>query len=368
VVVGRLASHGERALLVASEPIVVNTALTLAVAAEPGVLKADEKSQSKVTVTVTDANGTAVAGHKLKFLLATTSQYTGVVGGGAFAEQVGGSLAESAWAETDLFGRVSATYVAGFAAKTAIIVARDMVSNDTGAGFVKTFINATAQLELEPVREDARAMASGFEIAVSSSDEWLTADGKSQARITAKVTRAGEPVEGHTVAFAVPSGNGSVRTVKEVTGRNGEARAVYTAGRKIGTVFVTATDQTAGITGAVMIELRSDAPAKIAIAIKPGKLPADGRSRAELTVLVTDINDNPNDNVEVEYALLAGDGRLRDERGMTDRKGESVSEYTAGRTPGMVTIEITVRSTEPSAEELAKARGLALSVTDYDFF
>ena len=85
-------------------------------------------------MTVTDANGNPVAGHKIKFLLATTSQYTGVVGGGAFAEQVGGAIKERRSGETDLFGKVTATYVAGFAAKTAVIVARDMVSNNTGAG------------------------------------------------------------------------------------------------------------------------------------------------------------------------------------------------------------------------------------------
>ena len=35
----------------------------------------------------------------------------------------------------------------------------------------------------------------------------------------------------------------------------------------------------------------------------PEKLPADGRSRAELSVLVTDINDNPSDSVDVEYLI-----------------------------------------------------------------
>ena len=42
-------------------------------------------------------------------------------------------------------------------------------------------------------------MDAGYAIAVTSSDEWLTADGKSQARITARVTLDGQPVEGHTV-------------------------------------------------------------------------------------------------------------------------------------------------------------------------
>ena len=211
-------------------------------------------------------------------------------------------------------------------------------------------------------------MDAGYAIAVTSSDEWLTADGKSQARITALVTLNDRPVEGHNVDFGVASGAGSIRTVKDVTDKNGEARAVYTAGKKIGIVLITATDTTAGISGTVSIELRSDAPAKIAIKLDPEKLPADGRSRADLSVLVTDINDNPNDNVEVEYLISNGGGRLRDDKGLTDRKGESATHYTAGRSAGMVTFDITVRSTVPTEAELARAGELALAVTDYKFF
>lgn len=367
VVVGHLARGGAVATLAGTVPFSIDPALTIAVTAEPSELKADEKSVSTVSVTVTDANGNPVTGHKVKFLLATTSQYTGVVGGGAFAEAVGGALKESAFAETDLFGRLTTTYVAGFAAKTAVIVARDMQSNSTGAGYVKTYIQAAAELELEPV-QPTMAMDAGYQITVTSSDEWLTADGKSQARITASVTRGGIPAEGHQVSFAVSSGVGSIRTVSDTTDKNGAARAVYTAGKKIGIVLITATDTTVGISGSVQIELRSDAPAKIAIKIDPEKLPADGRSRADISVLVTDINDNPNDNTEVEYRLASGGGNIRDEKGLTDKNGESVSEYVAGNMPGKVSIEITVRSTVPTDEELGKARDLALAVTDYDFF
>ena len=366
-VVGRLESGAVTVTGVGTKSFAIEPGLTISVATEPSVLKADEVSKAKVAVTVTDANGNAVSGHKMKFLLATTSQYTGVVGGGEFTDQVGGKMADNRWLETDLFGRVELTYVAGFAAKTAVIVARDMVSNSTGSGWVKTYITATAQLELEPVQATA-AMDAGYAITVTSSDEWLTADGKSQARITARVTLNDKPVEGHSVDFSVSSGAGSIRTVKNTTDKNGEARAVYTAGKKIGIVVVTATDTTAGISGTVSIELRSDAPAKIAIKLDPEKLPADGRSRANLSVLVTDINDNPNENTEVEYRISSGDGKLRHDQGLTDRRGESANEYTAGRAAGTVTFDITVRSAVPTETELAKARDLALAVADSRFF
>jgi len=364
-VVGRLRRGGQAATLVADRAIEVDPSLTVAVAAAPGELRADESSTAEVTVTVTNANGDAVAGHEVRFLLATTSQYTGVVGGGAFAEQVGGTLRESAHGETDLFGRLTATYVAGFAAKTAVIVARDMVSNDTGAAHVKTYIQASAGLELEPVVTPLAA--EGYAIEVTSSDDWLTADGRSRARITARVTRLGEPVEGHRVAFAV-TGGGSVSTASGTTGRDGRARAVYTAGTKIGVALVTATDLDVDISGSVAIELRSDAPAKLVIRIDPERLPADGRSRADVLVTVTDINDNPNADVEVEYALAGGGGRLDDDRTTTDRRGETGTRYVAGGSPGPVRIEITVRSTTPTEEELRSARDLAVTVQDPDFF
>jgi hypothetical protein len=367
VVVGRLTNAGGTGALVAEKYFTVDPAVTITVNPAPAELRADEKSESTVTVTLTDANGNPVSGHKVKFVLATTSQYTGVVGGGAFKDQVGGSVKEDRWGESDLFGKVTATYVAGFAAKTAVIVVRDMVSNDTGAGWVKTFIQTTAQLELLPV-EEVGAAAEGFEITVTSSDEWLTADGRSQARITAKVTQNGVPVEGHRVGFDVSSGSGSVSVVKDTTGRDGEARAVYTAGKKIGKVLITATDLTVNISAGVVIELRSDAPAKIVIKLDPEKLPADGRSTSDLVVQVTDINDNPNDNVAVEYRVAEGGGRLGEATTMTDRNGESENRYTAGTTAGRVGIEITVRSTVPTDAELATARGFALAVTDYKFY
>jgi len=367
VVIGRLTKDEQSAALVSDETMEIDTSLTIEVQASPDELKADENSTAEITVTLTDANDEPVQDHEVRFVLATTSQYTGVVGGGRFADEMGGSLERDFWGETDLFGRVTATYTAGFAAKTAIIVARDMQSNDVGTGHIRTYINATAQLELEAVQETS-GKALGYTITVTSSDEWLTADGESEARITAMVALDGMPVEGHRVGFTVSAGSGKIRTVRGETDSHGKARAVYTAGTKIGTVLVRATDHTAGISGTVQIELRSDAPAKIGVLVTPEMLPADGRSTADVAVVVTDINDNPNEGVEVEYAVSIGSGRIRDVDPVTDRNGESSAEYVAGRIPGRVSIEVTVRSTVPGEEELAAAADLATAVLDYDFY
>ena len=87
-----------------------------------------------------------------------------------------------------------------------------------------------------------------------------------------------------------------------------------------------------------------------------------------IEVVVTDINDNPNEGVEVEYEVEIGSGRLRNIDEVTDRRGESTAEYVAGRMPGKVSIKVTVRSTVPTEEEMNEARTLATAVTDYDFF
>lgn len=371
LIAGRLGTGVVEAVLVGDEEFAVDSRLIVEVAPSTAELKADEQSTAEVIVTVTDANGDAVRDHEIKFLLATTSQYTGVVGGGAFAEQVGGTIEtkRNFRATTDLFGRVKATYTAGFAAKTAVIVARDMVSQDTGAGYITTHIEATADIILEQELTAARSKAlAGYKMTVTSSDEWLTADGESEARITAMVTLQGNPVEGHRVGFAVTSGTGTIRTASGTTDRRGKARAVYTAGTKIGMVVIQAIDHTIGLSGTVEIELRSDAPAKIAITVTPEVLFADGRSTADVEVTVTDINDNPNEGTIVEYAVVIGSGELRRIDDLTDRNGVSTAEYVAGKIPGRVSIGVTVRSVAPTEQELMDARELAVAVLDYDFY
>ena len=367
LVVGRLSAEGFETIHVGEEFFEADPALRITVLTTPDELEADEESRTEVMVTVADANQDPVPGHEIRFLLATTSQFTGVVGGGQFFAEVGGDLRRDFRGVTDMFGQVTATYTAGFAAKTAIIVARDMLSSDTGVGYVKTFIRARAEIELEALQEVA-GKALGYALTLTSSDDWLTADGKSTARLTALVTRDGIPVEGHRVSFRVSSGGGSIRTVADVTGQNGKARAVYTAGKKIGIVLVTAVDQDVGTSATVKIELRSDAPAKIAITLSPEVLPADGKSTADIEVLVTDINDNPNEGVGVEYQIAIGSGRLKEIEEITDEDGISTAEFVAGRLPGKTLIEVTVRSSVPTEEELEAARGLAVAVTDYAFF
>ena len=106
------------------------------------------------------------------------------------------------------------------------------------------------------------------------------------------------------------------------------------------------------------ITLLSDAPAKVILKARPATLPADGNSRTDIGVKVTDINDNPNADTKVEYRIARGGGRLEYPDRLTDRFGDASNRYTAGTTPGVATIVATVRSKAPTDSELARARNV----------
>jgi len=108
----------------------------------------------------------------------------------------------------------------------------------------------------------------------------------------------------------------------------------------------------------VSIVLLADAPAKVYLKARPAALPADGFSRADLSVKVTDANDNPNPDTRVEFRIARGDGRLDYPDRTTDRFGEASNRYTAGTSPGIATVVATVRSKVPSEAELSRAKNV----------
>jgi hypothetical protein len=196
-------------------------------------------------------------------------------------------------------------------------------------------------------------------IKVEASRTELTADGRSRSVIRAKVMDPnGAPVAGDPVTFTLSSENGTLRTIKGTTDSSGVAIAEYRAGKKIGIVVVTATATLRNAQGNVSIVLLSDAPAKIYLKARPETLPADGFSRSDLEVKVTDINDNPNQDTKVEFKVSKGGGKLDYADRVTDRFGDATNRYTSGTTPGVATIVATVRSKVPTEAELAKAKNV----------
>ena len=355
-------------VLVDPKTFAIDPSLTIAVAAEPKELKADEKSTSTVTVTVTDANGNA--GGRAQDQVPAGDDLA--VHGGGRRRRVRRPGRRQHHREH--LGRDRSLRQAHGDLR------RRLRREDGGhrrARHGRATHRRRLREDLHPGDRRARARAGGT---AGRRGRGLRDHGDLERRVADR--RRQEPGPDHGEGDPRRQAGGGARCgLRRLLRRghdpdreghdrpDGEARAVYTAGKKIGIALITATDTTVGISGSVQIELRSDAPAKIAIKIDPEKLPADGRSRADLLVLVTDINDNPNDNVEVEYRDRAGrrppprrQGPDRPER--RERDGVRRRQRRRGR----VSIEITVRSTVPTAEEIAKANDLALSAKDPAFF
>jgi len=333
-------------------------------------LPADSNATARVKVKVTDANGNPVKDHQVKATLSTTDEYTGLVGGGsarykdaaaAAKDLLAGADVETRWKGiTDSWGEVEFDFKSGFAAKTIILQAKDMTSGDVGVDYITSYKEASIDIALTaPISRAAARRGLQYMIKVEATRTELTADGRSRSVIRATVSDpTGKPVAGDNVVFALSSANGTLTTIKGTTDASGVATAEYIAGKKIGIVVVTATDTVRNISASVSITLLSDAPAKILLKARPETMPADGNSRADISVKVTDINDNPNKDTKVEFRMSRGSGKMDHPDRVTDRFGDTLNRFTAGTTPGVSTIVATVRSKVPTVEELAKAQNV----------
>jgi biotin carboxyl carrier protein len=325
----------------------------LAVNTNNDLLPANEASRAGITVMATDANGDEVKDLQLYLTLSTTDEYTGTAGGGSFDENVGGEIDVDWGGVTDSFGEVTAQYVSGFAAKTILVSAKDMTSGNVGVGYVRSYIDGTVDVVVKPASASALSLAGSMEVTLSR--DWLTADGKSRSRITAVAKDAdGQPVSGHRVTFSLYGDNGSVRVVQAKTDKKGRAIADYIAGTVMGQVQIEVRDMTSGLSQTVSIELRPDAPAEIVLAAEPGEIIVGGST--DIMALVTDVNGNPNNNVDVLYDIVSGSGIMGADTVATDEDGQAVVTFT-GSEPGVAKIKGTVMSRVPSDEEISAAEG-----------
>ncbi|HEY3488484.1 MAG TPA: invasin domain 3-containing protein, partial [Candidatus Deferrimicrobiaceae bacterium] len=361
-ILGRFASADN----VAAEPVLSSSKWTIET--KPVVtfsiankdLPADQGTKSRIKLVAKDANGNPLKGRNLKLTLSTTDEYTGTVGAGDFGKQVGASV-ETRWkGTTDAWGEVEFDYVAGFAAKTVILQAKDLDSGGVSVDYLTAYKEASIDIALTAPRSLAAARRGmQYTIKVEASRTTLTADGKSRSVIRATVSDPnGKPVAGDAVTFALSSPNGTLRTIVGATDAAGVATAEYIAGKKIGIVVISATDTVRNISGNVSILLLADAPAKIILKARPESLPADGNSKADIQVKVTDINDNPNKDTKVEFKVKQGVGKLDYADRTTDTFGDALNRFQAGTTPGIATILATVRSRVPTAAELLKAKNV----------
>lgn len=363
---GQVVGHFVSADNVAAEPVLSSSKWTIDT--KPVVtfkidrkdLPADSSTRARIKLIAKDANGNPVKGRHLKLTLSTTDEYTGTVGAGDFGQNVGAAV-ETRWrGETDAWGEVEFNYTAGFAAKTVILSAKDLDSGGVTVDYITAYKEASIDIALTPpISRAAARRGIQYIMKVEASRTELTADGRSRTVIRATLLDPnGTPVSGDPVVFSLSSENGTLRTIRGTTDSSGTATAEYTAGKTIGIVVVTATATLRNAQGNVSITLLSDAPAKIYLKARPDSLPADGFSRADIDVKVTDINDNPNADTKVEFRIAKGGGKLDYADRLTDRFGDASNRYTAGTTPGTASIVATVRSKVPTEAELAKAKNV----------
>jgi len=338
----------------AQKLVTVDTKTYMNVKTSNDLLPADEDSRAGITVVAKDANGKAVKDQQLKMTLSTTDEYTGTVGGGSFEDLVGGSIEVNWGGVTDSFGEVTAQYLSGFAAKTILVSGKDMVTGDVAVGWVRSYIDGTVDIVVAEPRAGALSVSGTMDVSLSR--EWLTADGQSRSRITAVVKDAsGNPTSGHSVRFTLLGKNGEIRIVQGKTDSRGRAIADYIAGTVMGQVQVEIRDLTSGMVVLVPIKLRPDAPAEIILAADPAEVVTGGEST--VSAKVTDANGNPNQNVDVIYNILVGNGELSSPSVGTDEMGNAPVTLIASDTPGLVTVGGTVISREPTAEEISAAEG-----------
>jgi Bacterial Ig-like domain (group 1)/Biotin-requiring enzyme len=381
-----------------SRPVIVDTSCDIKVEVSDNMIPADARSQSRVTFTVTDADGEPVKDRRLTLLLEPPPKYTGVVGGGGMnvfdpdnQDASNGNLGkiEVDFDDmTDDFGQIKATYTSGFAAKTAVIVARDYSTGSVGMGYITTELTSSVsialvdpsttstvvdqsgsvyQLVVNVVPEDPTPDVTLPYFMVNAIPDTLTADGRSRATVVATLTKDGLPAEGKNILFAVSGAGGSLTSTSATTDSMGRAQVFYIAGTRAGRAIITATEAESGASVTKTVTLLADAPARIYALSNPDTLPADGISTSDIIVSLTDVNGNPTEGIKLNFDIPGGSGYLSANDAVTDIQGSSRITYTAGITPGVVTVNVTALSEPMSPDDLEQAMDRVVAPMVYDF-
>ncbi|MEW6381104.1 MAG: biotin/lipoyl-containing protein [bacterium] len=367
--------------------LTIDTRAIITVKPEKGddSLHADEKSQKEITIEVKDVNEKPLSNHHIALTLSTTDEYTDVVGGGDFGQKIdNGKLAIDFEDVTDSFGRIKAKYTAGNAAKTALIIAKDLDTGHAGAGYITTYIESSLDLWLVQPMQQSRALAEAEDgdavsMILTADPENITADGRSRSRITVRLLdKYGKPAaRKYRVSFSQvfpdkPEGRLSPQTIET---HAGSGYVYYQAGKNYGPVTIQAVatrvenPESAPPVAPVEVSIyqMSDAPARLIMETDPEKkntLETDIGDSVNIKLTVTDINKNPNQDAVIQLWLqdergnISRNGRLSASALETDKNGGASCTYWAGQTPGLVRIMARYTSEIPRKEkELLRARG-----------
>lgn len=165
---------------------------------------------------------------------------------------------------------------------------------------------------------------------LSSNPAKLAANAESFTLLAHVVGSEGTGLPGRPISFGA-SGARVKGDVKDLG--KGDYQAVFTPTGK-GPVEITAT---------VSLPVTGNPLWRLLLVPSITRITNDGLSSSLITVAAVDEFGYPVPNVPVSLKLLAGDGSLPPEA-TTNASGLAQVFYTAGRTPGMVTVEVSSRS------------------------
>ncbi|MBI4651481.1 tetratricopeptide repeat protein [Candidatus Desantisbacteria bacterium] len=376
-------ASGNVSTKICDDPVTIDTSVRINVQKEPAIefLTADSTSTVGIVAIVNDAHNKPITGRKIEFSL--ISNYGTVTTVNSI---------------TDKDGKAKGQYQAGMVVQTAYICAEDVETGAAGITYIKMTKSTECQITLRSMQRRFRTSNGIYYIDMDAHPERITADGASVSIITATIRKIGESgklgpkkseetptnintderIKGEKVKFTITShpddSPGSLRIHPKyldvvadgsITDDNGEAKAIYTAGTKIGLTIIHAVaplspDKGEPIAEMVGILLIAGEVRYLTIIAKPALLDADGKSTSNITVKAEDSFNNPCRDINVSIEIippLPEAGKIgvqgSGQQYTTNETGEAVAVYTAGIVPGKVTIRATVSSNTPIDDAVA---------------
>jgi len=170
----------------------------------------------------------------------------------------------------------------------------------------------------------------------------LVADSSSTANITATVTdQYNNPISGVKIGFLSIQGLGTINPELNLTGSDGVAMAVYTAGTQTGLDTINVINTTHNIWNNTYLSLVSDLPEEILISLSEDRVVAKSNQVSTITVFLKDKNGNPVPDAIVHFSVETDlGGSLSVNTSVTDENGRAETFYTAGTILGNEIINV----------------------------
>ena len=172
----------------------------------------------------------------------------------------------------------------------------------------------------------------------------------------------GDPAAGVEVSWVVTTGDGSVSPISTTTDSGGRARTSWTLGATAGPNEVRSEVQ--GLAPVVFTALGVAGPvSSLEVVSGDSQEAAAGEAVPDsLVVLVVDSNDNPVQDVVVDWEVTAGGGSVNPPSAPTNSEGYVGTSWTLGMTPGANEAQATVPDLIPAVFTAEGVVGPASSI------